>query len=253
MIAQTFGVDGFWLAVIALAALVTSAIHGATGLAGGFLMAAVLAPIIGVKPAVPAMSIALLISHMSRGLFNRRDIDWQAARDVMMFGAPMVIAGALVYGLLPAQIIAILLAAVLLISLPLRRWAKRRKVTTSRPTLRGVGAVWGFLSGNTIGPGMLLTPFLLGAGLTRQAFVGTLATVTLVNHVLKIGVFGATSLLGQQVLLIGLFIGAISIPGNLLGRRVLNGMSDDSHGWIVDALTLIGALNFIYLAMFRYG
>ncbi len=241
------------LALIGVAALVTSAIHGATGLAGGFLMAAMLAPIIGVKPAVPAMSIALLISHLSRGVFNRRDIDWPSARDIMMLGTPMVIAGAIVYGLLPPQIIALLLAFVLIVSLPLRHWAKRRNVRTSRPMLRGVGAIWGFLSGNTIGPGMLLTPFLLGTGMSRQAFVGTLASVTLVNHILKIGVFGATNLLGGQILAIGLFIGVLTIPGNLAGRRLLNGMSDASHGWIVDGLTLIGALNFLYLAFWRYG
>ena len=253
MIEQVFGIDGWWLALIACAALGTSAIHGATGLAGGFLMAAVLAPIIGVKPAVPAMSIALLISHLSRGVLNWRDIDWQSARDVMMFGAPMVIAGAIAYGLLPAQAIALLLALVLLASLPLRHWAKRNHVKTSRGVLRGVGSVWGFLSGNTIGPGMLLTPFLLGTGMGRAAFVGTLAAVTLVNHILKIGVFGATSLLGAQVLAIGLFIGVLTIPGNWFGRKMLQGMSDTSHGWIVDGLTLIGALNFLYLAFVRYA
>lgn len=253
MIESIFGVEPLWLAVIAIAALATSAIHGATGLAGGFLMAAVLAPIIGVKPAVPAMSIALLISHLSRGLFNRADIDWQAARDVMTLGAPLVIVGALIYGLLPPQAIALLLALVLAAALPMRRWAARRQIHTSRATLRGVGGIWGFLSGNTIGPGMLLAPFLLGTGMNRKAFVGTLACVTLVNHILKIGVFGATSLLGPQVLAIGLFIGLITVPGNWIGRRMLHGMSDDSHGWIVDALTVVGVLNFLYLALWRYA
>ncbi|MEE9375206.1 MAG: sulfite exporter TauE/SafE family protein, partial [Rhizobiaceae bacterium] len=63
---------------IAIAALLTSSIHGATGVAGGFLMAAVLASIIGVKPVVPVISIALLISHSSRVFFNSAAFDRSA-------------------------------------------------------------------------------------------------------------------------------------------------------------------------------
>jgi len=49
--------------LIGVLALVTSTIHGATGVAGGFLLTAAIAPIIGVEPIVPVISVALLISH----------------------------------------------------------------------------------------------------------------------------------------------------------------------------------------------
>jgi hypothetical protein len=56
MIASLFGMaSNDLLVVIAIGAFVTSAIHGATGVAGGFLMSAIFAPIIGVHAVVPVV------------------------------------------------------------------------------------------------------------------------------------------------------------------------------------------------------
>ncbi len=38
--------------------LITSTIHGATGVAGGFLLSSAIAPIIGVAPVLPVISIS---------------------------------------------------------------------------------------------------------------------------------------------------------------------------------------------------
>ena len=59
------------MTIIVFGAFITSYIHGATGLAGGILLAAILAPIIGVTPLVPVMSVTLLISHLSRACSTR--------------------------------------------------------------------------------------------------------------------------------------------------------------------------------------
>ena len=69
-----------WPAILLICgvALITSSIHGATGVAGGFLLSAAIAPIIGVKPIVPVISVALLISHTTRALLNARDFDRKA-------------------------------------------------------------------------------------------------------------------------------------------------------------------------------
>ena len=104
------------------------------------------------------------------------------------------------------------------------------------------------LAGNVIGPAFFLAPFLLGTGIDRMAFVGTLATVTLVMNILKLSVFGATDLLNSQVITLGVVIGLMTIPGNWLGRSILRKMKDSDHRLIIDVLTVMMIVNFVYLA-----
>jgi uncharacterized membrane protein YfcA len=235
--------------VIGLTAIVTAAIHGATGVAGGFLMTAVLAVIIGVKPVVPVMSVALLISHSSRIVLNRENLDREVFLLIAIPAAPCIIATAWIYGKMPSSLIAVLLGSVVLISIPMRRWAKSRKIKSDRKALIGVATIYGGLSGASVGPGMLLIPFMLGYGLTKEAFVATLAAIAFTTNVTRIAIFSSTSLLDTQYLLLGIFVGVMTIPGNYMGRSILRRLTNDRHALIVDVLTLIGALNFFSMAL----
>ena len=239
-----FGVIG-----IAMIALVTSAIHGATGVAGGFLLSAALAPIIGIAPIVPVISVSLLISHGSRALLNVRDFYLPAFLAISIPAVPCVIVFALIYGKISSNLIAIILGSVILVSIPLRHWAKRRAIKTSRTMLSSVGAAYGALSGVAVGPGMLLVPFMLGYGLAKEQFVATLAVIALVTNVSRVGVFGSTDLLNGEYILIGLLCGLMTIPGNWLGRTFLRRMTNESHSGLVDVLTVLGAANFFWLAL----
>ena len=236
------------LILVALVTLATSAIHGATGVAGGLLLSAALAPIIGVKPIVPTLSIALLISHGARALLNLKDFDRTAYLAVTLPAIPCIVAGAFIYGRLTSAAIAILLAAVILVSIPVRRWAQSRAIKANGATLAGVGAIYGGLSGATIGPGLLLIPFLLGYGLSKGAFVATLAVIALTTNVVRTAVFGGTSLLEPHLVLLGVLIGLLTVPGNWIGRSMMRRMSLALHVGLVDILTVLGGLNFLWLA-----
>ncbi|MGB7286145.1 MAG: sulfite exporter TauE/SafE family protein [Salaquimonas sp.] len=236
------------IALIGFLALLTATIHGATGVAGGFLLSAAIAPIIGVAPVVPVISIALLISHSSRALFNIRDFDRGAFLAITLPAIPCIIAMAFVYGKMSSQLIALVLGLVILISIPIRRWAKSRKMKATKKTLVGIGTIYGGLSGISLGPGMLLVPFMLGYGLTKEAFVGTLAAIAVVTNVTRLSIYGATDLLTWEYVQLGLLIGLITIPGNWLGRSVLRRMTNENHSGFVDVLTVLGALNFFWLA-----
>ena len=242
--------DPMVLATIVIAALVTSGIHGATGVAGGFLMTAVLASLIGVKAVVPVMSIALLISHSSRALLNARDVDRAACLSVIVTATPCIVLAALLYGRMSSSWIAATLGIVVLISIPLRRIARNRAVAAGRGTLAAVGTVYGALSGVSIGSGMLLIPFMLGYGLTSRAFVATLAVIALTTNITRLAVYGATDLLDINTLWLGLLIGCLTIPGNWIGRSILRRLTSQRHSDLVDVLTLLGALNFLYLAFY---
>lgn len=237
------------LVAIGLAAFVTASIHGATGIAGGFLMAAFLAPIIGVKPVLPVMSIALLISHSSRAIMNMQSIDMRAVLLVIIPALPMMILATIVYGRLDARWLAIVVGLIILASVPVRHWAKAQDLQTTPPMLASAGAGYGVLAGIAVGPGLMLVPFLMGFGLGRQAFVASLAMIALLTNLVRGASFGVLDLVDMQTITLGLFIGVITIPGNWFGKTILKRMTDSLHGRLVDVLMIIAGLNFLWLAL----
>jgi uncharacterized membrane protein YfcA len=237
------------LLVIGLCAFLTGALHGATGMAGGVVMTAILSHLLGIKVAIPVMTCALVISHLSRVLIYRQNTLWVTARTVLLFGMPTTVVGALIFTRLDPTTVAIVFALFLSASFPIKLWARRHEIRTGPRLLAAASAVWGVLAGNVVGPGFFLAPFLLGTGMNRLSFAGTLATVTLAMNLLKMVVFGSTSLLNQELFLMGIALGFITIPGNWAGSRLLRNMTDRSHGQIVDLLTLCLIVNFFYLAI----
>lgn len=237
------------LALIALAAVVTSTIHGAIGVAGGLLMTAILALLIDVRASVPTMSIALLISHGSRSLLYLPHFDLRAFAVVMAAATPFIALTGYVYAVLPTDVLAGALAGIIFTSIPLRHWAQARKVRAGFFSLGTAGGVYGFFAGASIGSAAILSPFLLGYGLVKEAFVATMAGIALSTNAVRIGVFGMVDLVNTQFAIMGLLVGLIMIPGNYIGRTVLRKLSIAQHGLLVDAMAVLGGLNFLYLAL----
>lgn len=237
------------LLAIAIAAFLTGVLHGATGMAGGIVMASILAHLLGIKVAVPVMTVALIFSHLSRATMYVKETDWSVAARVLLFGCPTIVIGAIIFGRISPAAVAIIFAAFLMSSFPIKYWARRHDIKTSPALLAGASTIWGMLAGNVIGPGFFLAPFLLGTGMNRLTFVGTLATVTLVMNILKLVVFGATNLITPELLVLGMVIGLITIPGNWFGRVILQNIKDSDHRTAIDILTVIMIANFGYLAM----
>ena len=52
----------------------------------------------------------------------------------------------------------------------------------------------------------------------------------------------------RELFALGLAIGAITIPGNWTGRVLLRKMRDRDHRVIIDIMTVLMILNFVYLA-----
>jgi uncharacterized membrane protein YfcA len=245
---ELLGNDPWLLLLIVAVAFFAGIVHGAIGMVGGLLMTGVLAHFIGIKITVPVITCALIFSHLSRGYMLRKDIDFWAVRHVLLFGLPTVVLGSVIFGYLSPRIIALVFGSVLTISLPIKYWARSHSIKTGPKLLAGAAVVWGGLAGNVIGPGFFLAPFLLGTGMNRLTFVGTLATITLVMNLIKISVFGFTDLLTPELLILGIIAGISTIPGNFLGQKILRKMSDGFHGKTVDTMTIALVANFFYLA-----
>ncbi|MEM9171135.1 MAG: sulfite exporter TauE/SafE family protein [Pseudomonadota bacterium] len=243
------GLEPSIFALVVVAALFGGVLHGATGMAGGLLIAAILSYVIGIKAAVPVVTVTLVISHFSRVLLYFQHADWRIVMRVLGFGGPMIIAGAVVFGLISPRSVAIVFAVFLSLSFPIKYWARRNDLKTGPKLLAGASVIWGMLAGNVIGPGFFLAPFLLGTGMGRMTYVGTLAVITFVMNIVKIGVFGATALIDQQLLLLGIVTGLITVPGNWIGKSILMRMRDSDHRLAIDVMTAILIVSFVVLAL----
>lgn len=246
---EFLGVSQSVLLVITLCAFVTGALHGATGLAGGVTMTAILSHIVGIKVAIAMMTCALVFSHASRIGWYWHYTDWAIARRVLLFGLPMTAVGTLLFTVMDPQVVALIFAGVLVLSLPIKIWARGKGMKTGPRVLAAASSVWGLLAGNVTGPGFFLAPFLLGTGMNRLAFVGSMAIIALTMNLLKLSVFGFTEFVDARIFTLGVFIGLISIPANWIGKVVLKQMSDRQHTLVVDGLTLLLILNFVSLAL----
>ena len=241
--------EPFELLLIVLIAFITACISGVTGVAGGLLPAIFLTPIVGITTIMPVLGVMLTIGSFSRSWVNRVDFHSEVFFRITLPALPMVVVGGLTYAQLEANAIALLLGSVVLISIPLRRWAKSKSVKTSPLTLSCIGGVFGFLAGSAVGPGMLLIPFMLGYGLSRTSFVATMAVIATLTNATRVVTYGSVGLMTQEIILVGLLAGAATLPGNIIGRRFLRGMNNNSHSILVDIMTVIGGINFIWIGL----
>ncbi|MFZ8924339.1 MAG: TSUP family transporter [Candidatus Puniceispirillaceae bacterium] len=236
------------LLLVCAVAFVTAAITGITGVAGGLLPAVFLTPIIGITSVLPVLAIMLLFGSISRAWINRADFHREAFLRVAIPAIPMVVLGGIFYAQLEAKMIALMLGSVVLISIPIRRIAKSYKIKTSPSLLSFVGGIFGFLAGSSTGPGLLLVPFMLGYGLSKASFVATLAVIAAMTHIARALTFGSIGLIGQDILTLGIIAGIATIPGAMLGRLILERITNRNHEILVDLMALGGGGNFLWIA-----
>lgn len=238
------------LGLVLAAAFLTGVFHTYSGFAGGALLSVVLAPILGIAAIVPVLAIGLVVSATSRMWVFRRHLDIPRFLNVMVPAVPGIIAGAVIYTGLSAAAIAILLGAVLLSSAALRRRLASKGRPVTRTGLAVAGSAFGFLSGMTLGAGMILIPFLIGAGLQRERLAAVVAGIGFSLNLTKSAVFIATASIDTHLAALGLAIGLCTIPGTWLGYRLLRATSMRLHTFFVESLVLAAGLGFVAHGLF---
>jgi hypothetical protein len=137
------------------------------------------------------------------------------------------------------------LGAFMLASVPLRRWLVTRGVRIRLGHFPLIGGAFGFLSSLVGSIGPLMSPFFLGYGLRRGAYLATDALCTVGMYIPRGIVFRSHDLLGGPVILVGLYIGLVMIIGAWAGRRILDRMSDATFLRLIEALLVLVGLQFL--------
>jgi len=177
-------------ALIAAMGVFTSLIGGVAGYGTGALMPLVLVPILGAEPVVPIITIAGMFTNVSRAAAFRKWVDRPRALIVCVCAVPTAVLGAWGYTMLTGKGALLVIGAMMIASVVLRRVLKRHGFALGEGGLAAASVGWGVIVGGTTGAGIVLLSMLMAAGIEGAAVIATDATISVVIGVFKLAVFG---------------------------------------------------------------
>jgi len=245
------GISLVQLLLVAGMALVASVVGGVAGYGTGALMPLVLVPLVGAEPVVPIIAISALFSNTSRALAFKSYVDVRRAIIVMAAAIPTCILGAYGYTKLDNAGAALVIGAMLIVSVPLRRLLKHHGFSIGDRGLGIASIGWGVVVGGTAGAGIILLSLLMAAGLEGAGVIATDAAISIIIGIVKVGVFGISGIVGAQVIAFALLIGLIALPGAFLARKFVERMPVHVHTAILDVVVIVGGVFLVYGAWAR--
>jgi hypothetical protein len=237
--------DATTLAMVAAAAMGAAIISGVGGFGTGVILAALLAPMIGIKAVIPVLAVAGAIINAGRFWFYRASLDRRTLALVLAVSLPFLVLGTWIYSILDVRVLGTLLGVVVIGSIPLRRFLAQRKIVLERKGLAIGSGVFGLATGVATGTGVIMVTLLLGTGMAGTAVLATDAMISIVLDLCKAALFHKFALLDSESLFTGIVIGVATIPGSAVAAWLVTRMHAHLHVLFMEALILIGGLSLI--------
>lgn len=222
---------------------------GLSGYGTGLLVTLFVTPVLGPKALIPVISVMMLINNASRMWFYRGEVRLAPVLRLCATAVPTAWLGAELYVRLDGAAIQVILGAVLIVSVPLRRWVARRKLEPGPVALYAIGGLFGFLSSVIVGAGLLIVPTLMGIGLMGPALIATDAAIAVVVNIAKAIIFGALDALDVPLALLALAMGLVTVPGTWLAAAIVRRTSLRVHTVLIETLLVVGGAFMIARAL----
>ena len=237
------------LALVCAVAFFASLIGGVAGYGTGALMPLVLMPIVGPGPVVPIIAISALLNNASRAAAFREYIAPRQVLIVVIAAVPLCVLSAYGYTLLDSRGAALVIGGMLIATVPLRRFLKRRDIRVHDRGLALGSLGYGAVVGGTVGSGVILLSLLMASGLASAAVIATDAAISIFIGLTRLIVFGLAGVVTPQVLAMALLIGGITLPGAFLAKAFVERMPIDVHTAILDVVVILGGAMMLYRAV----
>jgi uncharacterized membrane protein YfcA len=239
------------LGLVAGMALLASVVGGVSGYGTGALMPLVLVPIVGAEPVVPIIAISSLLTNTSRAAAFFASIDARRVLIVLAGATPTCILGAWGFTRLTNVGALLVIGGMMILSVPLRRFLRRRDVRLGEGGLIAGALGFGLAAGGTTGAGIILLSLLMAAGLESGAVIATDAAISIVLGIVRVLVFGVAGVIDRTVIGLALLIGLVAFPGAFLAKAFVERMPLRAHTAILDGVVLFGGLMMIVGAVTR--
>ncbi|MDX9873613.1 MAG: sulfite exporter TauE/SafE family protein [Spongiibacteraceae bacterium] len=231
---------------LVLLSLVTSMMTAGLGAGGGILLLAVLSIALPPQAIIPVHGMIQLGANASRSLMAFRYIDWVTIRWFM----PGLLVGALVGSAVLVQLPPAVFQLVIALFVLYLCWGPALpERSLGRGGILILSTVTTFLTLFVGATGPLLTAFLKRLYEQRFVTVATIAAATLLQHLVKVVVFGLAGFeFSQWLPLIGVMIAAGAV-GTRLGLALLDRTSDSAFQRYLNLLLTLLALRLLWQAM----
>jgi len=199
---------------LVLLSCVTSMVSASMGIGGGTVLLAVMAQVIPIKAIIPVHGVVQLGSNLGRAMMLMPQLNWQLASWFLLGSLVGALVGGQIVVSLPVTILKVTLGVFILYSV----WGpKLSRLSGNTRGLLGGGFLSTLLTMFVGATGPFVIAILRSFELSRTALVSTSAACMVIQHLLKIIVFGLLGFafwpyMGLMVLmilsgLIGTFIG----------------------------------------------
>lgn len=233
------------LVLLLLLGLAAGTIGGIIGFGSSAMLMPALVWLYGPRTAVPMMAVTALMANASRVAVWWRDIDWRACAAYSVTAVPAAALGARTLFLIPPRIADAVLGAGFVLMVPLRRWMVDRQIRFQRHHLAMAGLPLGFVTGIVVSTGPINTPFFLGHGLVKGAFLGTEALGSLGMYAAKAVTFRSFGALPDAVVGQALLVGASVMAGSVVAKRFVLRLSAERFYLLMEAVLVVSGLSMI--------
>ncbi|MEM6838201.1 MAG: sulfite exporter TauE/SafE family protein [Cyanobacteria bacterium P01_C01_bin.120] len=219
-------------------------------LAGGgspFILIPLLSLLLGTQAVAPVITTGLLIGNTQRSCFFWRQIDWRVTAWYLPGCLAGSVLGALIFARAKVDWLQILLGVALLVMV-LNYWLSRALKWGDRPfsvkawyflPVAFLNSVGSALIGST---GPIMNPMYFSYGLEKEAMIATKASNKAFLHTFKLLSYAALGVLEPSHLGYGLLIGLGAVPANLIGKWVLERVSNDQFRQMVYAFVAVSGV-----------
>lgn len=237
--------DGIGLAtgwgIVALAAI-TALIGALFGVGGGTILLAALAILLPPLAVIPVHGVVQIGANTSRAALMFRHIRFETLLPFAIGTALGSAASGMLFVEIPPWSVQYLVAAFIL-------WSVFGSVPRMGANhIVGAGAFSGFLTVLVGATGPFVSAFVKGMDLPRMSHVATHAAMMMIQHGLKIAVFGFLGFAyGQYIPMIVLML-VSGFVGTAIGRALLGRMGEHNFRPLLNAVLVLLALRLVWQA-----
>ncbi len=233
--------------ILIAAGLVAGLISGTVGFGGSLILLPTVTSFFGIEVAVPMATVAQLLSNIFRMGAGFKAIRWRKVWQFLILAAPLTVAGAYGFVVVPKELMTRILCAVLVIFAILELYQKIT-LPKSRMTMIVGGGISGVINGLLCLSGPVSSAVFLTLGLSPVAYIATEAASATIMHIVQMVMYGEFGLLDIKVLLDGIYIGVAMSLGNFFAMKRIQTIKRRNYRKIV-AVVMIAASIWLFFSV----
>lgn len=244
--------EPWWMYIaVFLAGMGAYIISVIAGGGGSLIMIPVMNFMVGSKAVAPIINLGDMIGRPSRLLIFWKDIRWV----VVLWYTPAAVTGVLLAGWLFTRVKAdwfqVMIGVFLISTVIQYRFGKKVRTFKMKkwywiPIGVGVATISTIVGG--LGP--VLNPFYLNAGILKEEMIATKTANSFFMGAVQIGTYSFIGALYGDLWVFGVILGLGATSGNLVGKKLLSSMTDETFRKYVLAIMVASG---VYMILSKTG